>query len=294
MKNNSVSRNFFSILLLTILITACSSPSKLTPSSEIQVIETDSKEEVIPDIVLINNCGGTADTEQTATRSFSTNIEGEVTLKATYEVIEGSISAKYGESRNTSKSIKLVAPPGTNMEFTLQWTEQTWIGRVMASGESGDYVARMPISVAQVEAKNLGCISTDTPIPNWAISFEYQFPSNPWSVGMHEYTIENSCPNVDIDGTGTHSASHTQTFEVSESAAVLQGNAYLRISGLTDKPLDAQLLENIKPLQTTIAVWTLIGMTQEQAELAVTDCTVTVSWDGGTAKQLQPGLPFQR
>jgi len=137
-------------------------------------------------------------------------------------------------------------------------------------------------------------IPTITETPNWAISFEYQFPSNPWSVGMHEYTIENSCPNVDIDGTGTHSASHTQTFEVSESAAVLPGNAYLRISGLTDKPLDAQLLENIKPLQTTIAVWTLIGMTQAQAELAVTDCTVTVSWDGGTAKQLQPGLPFQR
>ena len=294
MKSNFKFRDFFSTVFLAILITACGSPSTPTSSSGIQVIETDSKQEFIPDIVRINNCGGTADTEQTATRSFSTTIEGTVTLKAGYQVVEGSVTAKYGEARNTIKSIKLVAPPGTNMEFTLQWIEQTWIGRVTADGESGNYTARMPVSVEQIDAKNIGCNNPPAENPNWAISFEYRFLDNYWSVGTHEYTIESFCPNVEIDEAGTHGGSNTQTFEVSESAALLPGDVYLRISGLKDKPLDAESVEKINPFQTTTAVWTLIEMTQEEAELATTDCTVTISWDGGPSKLLKPGFPFQR
>ncbi|NOH01045.1 MAG: hypothetical protein HND47_03245 [Chloroflexi bacterium] len=304
MKNNSNYRKLFSIVFLAIYVTSYDSPSTSTPSLEVQVIETDSKQEVILDIVRINNCGGTADTEQTITRSFSTTIEGSVTLKAGYQVVEGSVSAKYGEARNTSKSIKLVAPPRTNMEFTLQWTEQTWLGRVTANGESGNYTARMPISVEQTNARNLGCNNTptktpggvsSTETPNWAIVFEYRFPSGFWSVGTHEYTLEVYCLSIKFDD-GTQGGSYTQIFDVSDDADLLSGDVYLRLSGLKygpQWPSTAQDIERIHPLQTTTAAIILTDNTRTEAELARTDCTVTISWDGGEPQLLIPGSPFQ-
>lgn len=133
-----------------------------------------------------------------------------------------------------------------------------------------------------------------TETPNWAIIFEYRFPAGFWSIGTHEYTLEGNCPNLkDTDGNPLYGI-WTQTFDVAENAALLPGDVYFRLSGLRDAPLDAQVVERINPQQTTTAAWSLIEMTQFDAELAVTDCTVTISWDGGTSKSLKPGLPFQR
>lgn len=158
MKYGIFSRNLFLILIFGSFLVACS-----PPTSDLQVVETENKQEVTTEIVHINNCGGMANTEQTVTHSFSTSIGGGITAKLGIKIVaEGGVSAKYEEARNTMKSIKLAAPPGTNMEFTLQWTEQTWIGRVMANGETGDYTARVPISVAQVDAKDIGCPITPT------------------------------------------------------------------------------------------------------------------------------------
>ena len=139
-------------------------------------------------------------------------------------------------------------------------------------------------------------IITTTPITtetlNWAISFEYRFPAGFWSVGTHQYTLESQCPNIDISG--THGGSITQTFEVSQSAALLPGDVYLRLSGLRDGPIEGNTIDKISPSQTTTAVWSLIETPQSDAELAGRDCTITVTWDGGIPKQLTPGLPFQR
>ena len=221
-------------------------------------------------------------------------VEGSATLKAGYQVVEGSVSAKYAEARNTSKNIKLVAPAGTNMEFTLQWTEQTWIGRVTAGGEPGNYTAHMPVSVEQVDAKNIGCSIVHTETPNWAISFEYRFPAGFWAAGTHEYTLGFNCPNIKDLDSNPFIGERTNSFIVSQDAGLLSGDVYFRGSGLWDGQIEGNFVDQIHPQQTTAAAWSLIEMTQPEAQLAPRDCIITITWDGGTPKQLTPGSPFQR
>ena len=114
-------------------------------------------ETIYTETVRLNNCGGKGDSEQVASRSLSVYIEGTIGAKVGYEVIEGSIAAKYGQSRDTTKSMKLVAPPGTNMEFILRWTERTWLGNIISGNESGTYRMQVPVAVEQVSSHDLGC-----------------------------------------------------------------------------------------------------------------------------------------
>lgn len=107
----------------------------------------------------INNCGGKASSEQTVSRSFDINIEGVAEFDAGYKVVEGSVTAKYGQYRNVTKSQKLAAPPGTNMEFVLKWSEHIYAGNVMVNGTEGYYKVRVPIAVEQVSSQDLGCPS---------------------------------------------------------------------------------------------------------------------------------------
>ena len=133
-----------------------------------------------------------------------------------------------------------------------------------------------------------------TETPNWAVTFEYRFPAGFWSIGTHEYTLESDCPNLkDTDGNPFYGIT-TNTFSVLQDAALLPGDVYLRLSGLRDAMLESQAVEKISPQQTTTAILNLIEMTQSEAELSITDCTITILWDGGVPKRLTPGLPFQR
>lgn len=137
----------------------------------------------------MNNCGGKADSEQTAMRSFSTSLdgtlsisgEGKGTIKGIPVEVEGSLSAKYGQYRATVKTIKLIAPAGTNMEFKLKWLEEEHAGNVIYEKQSGTYSVRIPISVDQVSSQDLGCGGQEaqaepslTPIAN-NILFEENF-----------------------------------------------------------------------------------------------------------------------
>ena len=128
-----------------------------------------------------------------------------------------------------------------------------------------------------------------TEVANWAITFEYRFPSGFWSVGTHEYTLESECPNI-IENNETW----TNSFVVSESADLFSGDVYLRLSGLREDVLSGNSIDSIHPLQTTIAAISSINMTRSQAELAIKDCKESVRWDGGTPQLLTPGLPFER
>ena len=71
--------------------------------------------------------------------------------------VQGSLSAKYSEYRNTSVSQRVVAPPGTNMEFVLRWSDDVRAGNVQVNGKSGTYEVRIPVSVEQISSRDLGC-----------------------------------------------------------------------------------------------------------------------------------------
>jgi hypothetical protein len=144
------------VVSVSILMLSACSPA----SSAISVTETQSNIKVTEEIIHMNNCGGKANSTQTAARSFSSNVEGEITGKVGYEVVEGSVSAKYGQYRTISKNQELIAPPQTNMEFTLRWTEQEWLGTLISNNTSGTYTAHAPLSVDLTSSQDLGCGET--------------------------------------------------------------------------------------------------------------------------------------
>ena len=125
---------------------------------DVQLVELSKNTVVYDEIVRINNCGGKGDSEQTKSRDFATTVEFGVGVSAGYQsIVQGSLSAKYSEYRNTSVSQRLVAPPGTNMEFVLRWSDDVRAGNVQVNGKSGTYEVHIPISVEQVSGRDLGC-----------------------------------------------------------------------------------------------------------------------------------------
>lgn len=152
MKNNIVAI----LVLLSLVLSACDTNAgtvKLTVNETAAEIS-----EVTDETIRLNNCGGKADTEQTVERSKDIHIEGSGTLGVDGQVVKGEVSAKYGEVVGYSKSQKLIAPPGTNMEFVLRWTEKTWVGFVSAQGkdEQASYKVSVPISVELISSTDLG------------------------------------------------------------------------------------------------------------------------------------------
>jgi len=140
------------IALALLLLSGC------TSNPDIQLVELSKNTVVYDEIVRINNCGGRGDSEQTKSRDFATNVEFGAGVSAGYQsIVQGSLSAKYSEYRSASVSQRLVAPPGTNMEFVLRWSDDVRAGNVQVNGKSGTYEVRIPVSVEQISSRDLGC-----------------------------------------------------------------------------------------------------------------------------------------
>jgi hypothetical protein len=141
-------------MIALMLLSSCIFSSNPPPPPDVQITETENNIIVITETIRINNCGGKADSEQIAERSFSMNIEGFVDVNIG-TIVEGSVGTKYGQYTSISKTHKLIAPPGTHMEFILEWTEQTWRGNVVSNGQLGSYNIHAPIGVEQISARDL-------------------------------------------------------------------------------------------------------------------------------------------
>ena len=81
-----------------------------------------------------------------------------------YSVLEAKLRAQYSESQ--SRSLTLLAGPGTNMEYTVAWTDQLISGQVSIGGESGLFNIRMP-TVALMSSSDLGCIPGRYRLMRW-------------------------------------------------------------------------------------------------------------------------------
>jgi hypothetical protein len=150
-------------LIVFILLSGCGG------SPNVQVNELSSNTVSYDEPIHINNCGGKADSEQTASHSFATTFEGGAEFSAGYQsIVEGGVSAKYSQYRNISKSQRLIAPPATNMEFILRWSEDVHAGNVTVNGTTGNYEVRVPVAVEQVSSQDLGCDSAQNPDSNSA------------------------------------------------------------------------------------------------------------------------------
>lgn len=189
----------------TSLIVACQSNAGTV---SLEVNETGAEiTEVTEEIIRMNNCGGTAESEQIAQRSQIITIEGGGKLGVDGQVIKGEVSAKYSDSSSVSKSQKLIAPAGTNMEFILNWTEKMWVGVVMAQGkdDQAEYEVSVPISVELVSSRDLGCDPKSPPIISSDFDVYEDFFVNPFgatlgvSEGSTEPVVENGFLRLDYD-----------------------------------------------------------------------------------------------
>lgn len=180
------------ILIAALILSGCGGAKPL-------VTEISSETTSYDETIHIKNCGNKADSVQTASRSFSTKLEGTGTVKAGYEVVEGSVSATYGQYKNITKSQTLTAAPETNMEFVLRWSEDVRAGNVIIDGESTKYTVHIPVSVEQVSSKDLGC---DTDISslsgNW--SGIIKSPDGSFSTDL-KLSFQASCKINEVCGT---------------------------------------------------------------------------------------------
>ncbi len=144
---------FLSICLsLLIFLDGCTSTS-----TDIRITQTKEGMVEYNETVHSNNCGGKANVTQMASHSFTTNIDGIIAGKVGPDALQASVASQYGQYRNESKNIELIAPPGTNMQFTLKWTERMLQGVVFVSNDEGTYEAHVPVSVELVGSEDLKC-----------------------------------------------------------------------------------------------------------------------------------------
>lgn len=320
------------VILLILLATSCSTPppSNQNGSSqgqntniEIQITGTETKElgtETIPQ----PNCTGNAEVENTVEKSrtieyvmevqngASVNTNGQVGFAGTDIELGATVASQFGQSYGTSetltRSITVKAMPSTDIQHIIRQVEIWKVGqaKISVGGQQTiiPFKYRYDFAIEYAGNNQTACdangttniipsntqpSSETTETANWTIVFEYRFPSSFWTVGSHEYTIESECQNLEeLNG------SWTNAFNVSENVALLSGDVYLRLVGLREDQLPSTPIESINPLQTTTAAFTIIDATHSEAELAFTDCKVSIKWDGGTPKELTPGLPFER
>ncbi|HEY44439.1 MAG TPA: hypothetical protein G4O11_10710 [Anaerolineae bacterium] len=126
---------------------------------------------------------------------------------------------------------------------------------------------------------------------SWAISFDHPFPDNFWNVGDHRYGFYIDCPLL-IQGSY---GGEWIWFHVTEEVPKFDDPVYLRLGGLSYGPIAPITTDAINPGQATIAVVTLLGVTEEDAKLSTTspDCVVLMRWDEVSTEFLLPGEPFQ-
>lgn len=125
----------------------------------------------------------------------------------------------------------------------------------------------------------------------WAISFSYEFPGDFWPVGQHQYGFFMDCPELGQ----LESAGEWRFFQVTNAAPSFEQPIYFRLAGLSTGSLDPINVDAINPGQATIAVVTILGISEEQA-LAATDsatCEIVFGWDGMRAENLIAGEPFR-
>lgn len=122
----------------------------------------------------------------------------------------------------------------------------------------------------------------------WAVSFTHRFGEGFWQRGPHTYAMELECDAIiDVPMTtgerGFSSIPGAPTFEL----------VYLRPSGLGTTVLGPTGLAVVDPGQATVAVITVVGISNEDDARAAIDCQGSVRVDGDPAMPLSFQEPFR-
>lgn len=116
------------------------------------------------------------------------------------------------------------------------------------------------------------------------MSFTRSFPPDFWSPGDHAYRMVVVCPTQRI-------GPPVVRFVVDPDAPLL-GTVYLRFDGPGRHLMAPADLGPVNPADTTVAVVTLAGMTEQDVEEARAECDASIVYDGLDPEPLEPGAPF--
>ncbi len=171
---SNLCRLIAALIAVTLFLVGCSStPSSNTvassTTSDLVVKETGSGPgRHDREIILLNNCDGTAEAKQIAQRGQSVQISGGTQVGASGAVVNAAVDAHYAQGATTSKSLELSAPPGKRMEITIEWTMEEREGFVTKEGVAVDpalYHHFRPVDVQIVSQRDLGCPNGPITIP---------------------------------------------------------------------------------------------------------------------------------
>ena len=122
----------------------------------------------------------------------------------------------------------------------------------------------------------------------YAVQFVREFDAGAWSLGEHSYTMALDCPETGF----APFRSGEVGFTVNEAAQLFREPVYLRLTGQSRLQTGGASAMTIHPEQTTAAVISLIGITEEGAT-ASADCVAELVMDTGDTYELLPGEPFR-
>ena len=125
----------------------------------------------------------------------------------------------------------------------------------------------------------------------WAVSFSYEFPAGFWPEGAHPYGFYMDCPVLQQFNV----PSEYRDFTVTQETIAFDSPVYLRLGGLSPGALALINLDAIHPDQATVAVVTLLGVTEDQARQAdqTSECEIVIGWDAVNAQTLIAAEPFR-
>lgn len=126
---------------------------------------------------------------------------------------------------------------------------------------------------------------------SWAVGFSHTFEPGFWQPGGHRYGFRATCPAIDYE-----LSSDWELFTVSaEQASPQSFPVYLRLSGLSLERFAPSYAPDaaIHPEQETIAILWIVGLSEEEARQAASDCEVVLGWDQGRIQPLTAEEPIQ-
>ena len=135
-------------------------------------------------------------------------------------------------------------------------------------------------------------VGPEAQVGTWAISFSYEFPAGFWLEGDHRYGFYMDCPVLQQFNV----PSEYRDFTVTLDTIAFESPVYLRLGGLSTGALAPINLDAIHPDQATVAVVTVVGVTEEQARQAAGqpgECDLVIGWDGPNAQTLVAAEPFR-
>lgn len=121
----------------------------------------------------------------------------------------------------------------------------------------------------------------------WGVEFTTDLAPGFWAEGEHRYQIWLECEPLGPREWSQHN------FESDTSTPLYDSGIYVRFRGLSEHKTGPTGIKNINVEQETIALVTVLGLEQTQAEEAAGECVAELRLEDGTVVVMPAAAPFR-